>query len=458
TAFILHGVVTDAEGDALNYCWEQNNNAPASQSGANSVCSPTKLTGPNYRSFNPKTTPDRYMPDYSRVLAGTLSTTWESVSTIARSSKYTLTVRDNHLGGPQTNTDEVLVTTAAPYNGTTGVGPFQITSEATAVAWVPGATETITWAVNNTTSLPGSANVNVKMSTDGGLTFPIILAANTPNDGSESITVPSGLSQTCRLLIEPTGNYYYAVSAVNFSLGYQLVTTCTTYNYSGAAFTLANPSTSYNVKTINVPTAGTISDVNVHFNVTAANVQNLNIALIAPGVSLFPLFNQQCAGSANMDVTFDSQGSVFDCGNLSGGTMALPVGTLNTLNGGPANGNWQFGFRDLVAGDAVTINSFWLEICSSSLVPLGTKEFGFENFALYPNPNNGSFKVQFDSASGSKIGIAVFDISGRKIFDKSYSNSGMFSQDLQLDHAQSGVYLVSITDGDQKIVKRIVVE
>jgi hypothetical protein len=47
---------------------------------------------------------------------------------------------------------------------------------------------------------------------------------------------------------------------------------------------------------------------------------------------------------------------------------------------------------------------------------------------------------------------------GREIFKKAYQNSGLFEQNLQLNNVQAGVYLVSIQDGDSKIVKKIVVE
>lgn len=458
TAYILKGLATDAEGDTLNYCWEQNNNASGAFDDAQSICYETKLGGPNYRSFLPKTTPDRSMPDISRILAGTLSTQWESVSTVARSLRFTLTVRDNHVGGWQTSTDEVTVTSASPFNGTTGVGPFRITSQNTAgVLWgAAGTTQTITWDVNNTTSLPGSGEVNIKLSTDGGLTWAFTLAANTANDGNEVITVPAALSTNCRIMVEPVNNVYYAVNSNAFSIGYELVNTCTTYNYN-TPFNLVDGSTAYNVKSINVPTAGTITDVNIHVNATHPNIQNLGMAVIRPGGALLTYMTNQCSGSANMNVTFDSQAGAFTCGSPLAGTMALPTGSLNTLNGFNQLGNWQFGFRDTVAGNAGSIDSFWVEICYNALVPLKTDSFSFENFALYPNPNNGSFKVQFDGAS-SKVGIVVFDMSGRMIFDQSYSSNGLFSEDIQLRNAQAGVYLVSITDGDKKVVKRVVVE
>ncbi len=90
---------------------------------------------------------------------------------------------------------------------------------------------------------------------------------------------------------------------------------------------------------------------------------------------------------------------------------------------------------------------------------LGNEEFGgLDNFALYPNPNQGDFTVKFESSTTNDIAIAVYDMRGRNVFEKSYANTGMFSQDLKLDNVQAGVYLVSVKDGERKVVKKIVVE
>lgn len=454
TAFVLKGVASDAEGDALTYCWEQNNSAGSTSSGANSVCSATKTNGPNFRSFTPTTSPNRYMPALANVLAGNLTTMWESINTNARTSKFTFTVRDNNATGPQTNTDETVITTSA------SAGPFTVTSQATTgISWVPNTSETITWAVNNTNTLAGAANVNIKLSIDGGLTYPYTLIANTPNDGSEVITVPvTPASQTCRLMVEPTDNLFYAINSKVFYIGYQIVNNCTTYTYN-TPFALPNGSTSYTVKAINVPTAGTISDVNITINATHTNLQNMVVAVIRPGGTLATLFNQQCSANADMNVTFDAQGTAFTCGSPTTGTYIPPTGyNLDLMDGYSQQGNWQFGFKDVVAGaDTGTVNSITLEICSQSLV-LASQNFEFENFSLYPNPNNGNFKIQFNSESSSKINIEVHDMSGRRIFGKAYDNTGMFSQDLQLDKAQAGVYLVSISDGSKKVTKRIVIQ
>jgi N-acetylmuramic acid 6-phosphate (MurNAc-6-P) etherase len=54
-------------------------------------------------------------------------------------------------------------------SGTTG--PFVITSQNTDnLSWFQGQS-TINWSVNNTNTLPGSANVNIRLSVDGELLF-----------------------------------------------------------------------------------------------------------------------------------------------------------------------------------------------------------------------------------------------------------------------------------------------
>src|SRR5204862_1409933 len=69
TPFALTGSATDANtGDALTYCWEQNDNATTS--GANSVASPTKTTGPNWLSLPATTSPTRLFPKLSTILTG----------------------------------------------------------------------------------------------------------------------------------------------------------------------------------------------------------------------------------------------------------------------------------------------------------------------------------------------------------------------------------------------------
>lgn len=453
TPFKLSGSATDVDnpsGDQLTYCWEHYNFLSAAQ-----PLAVTNTGGPNFRSFNPTTSPFRYFPKLANVVANNLATGWEFIPTVARTMTFSFVVRDN--GGPLGGQTQRVTKTVTLVN--TGA-QFKVTSQSTTTGWPQNSLQTITWDVAGTDANGiNVATVNIKLSTDGGLTYPITLLEGTQNDGSQEITVPDLVSQTARVMVEAVGNVFFAINSKNINIGYQVVNVCTTYGTNIAAYNLPDGATSYTSKQISVPTAGTISDVNLTVNATHPNIQNLMIALIRPGGSLSLLYNQQCAGSGNMNVTFDAQGTALVCSSPTIGTYIPPTGfNLDTFNGFSQLGTWQLGIRDAVTGNAGTINSIALEICSQTLVPLATQTFGFENFTLYPNPNTGNFTVEFDSKSNNKINIKIHDLSGRKIFDKQYENSGLFNQNLQLDNAQSGIYLVSISEGDNKIVKRIVVE
>lgn len=454
TPFKLTGTRTDSGTNPLTYCWEENDDANASNVGA-TACFPslTKTNGPNYRSFAPTAVPVRYFPAYSSVLSNVLTTTWETVSSVARAQTFALTARNNVVGGGQTQTSTMVVTTS----GT--VGPFSVSSQNTTETWQIGDTKTVTWNVNSANTLAGSANVDILLSTDGGLTFPYTLASGVVNNGTASVVVPSVTpSLTCRIMVKPTGNIYYALNTTNFYIGYSITNNCVTYNYT-TPFSVPDNSTSYTVKSIVVPaTTGTISDVNITVNATHPNIQNLHIAVVRPGGTMANLYNQGCASGANMNVTFDTQGGAMVCASPTAGSYQPSLATaLSAMNGNTATGNWQLGFRDLAAGNTGTINSFSIEICTQT-VALTNENFTFENFSLYPNPNHGSFNIKFNSNTNNDLKVAVYDISGREIFNKSYLNSGVFDQNLQLDSVQSGVYLVTVKDGDTKITKKIIIE
>ncbi len=134
-----------------------------------------------------------------------------------------------------------------------------------------------------------------------------------------------------------------------------------------------------------------------------------------------------------------------------------PSNPLSVFNGKPSNGTWTLSAYDNANVDTGSIVSWSVETCTTTYT-LSASEFEFTDFALFPNPNKGDFTVKFTSASSNDIKINVHDIRGRQVYEKSFSNTGAFNQNITLDRVQSGVYLVSILDGDKKTVKRIVVE
>ena len=335
TPFALTGSATDANaGDVLTYCWEQNNSASSAQTGASSVASATKATGPNWISFRPTTSPTRYFPQLSTILAGGTVTgplaggdagaNTEALSSVARTLNFRLTVRDNAVYrstapvsvGQTQFTDMVVTVDGAS-------GPFSVTAPNTAVSWAGGSSQTVTWAVAGTTAAPVScANVKISLSTDGGQTFPTVLVASTPNDGTEVVTIPNTPSTTARIKVEAVGNIFFDISNTNFTItagtgcGAPSGLSATAITTSGATlnWTAVSGAVSYDVDYkltssgtwTNIATATTATSVNVS-GLTASTVYDWRVRTNCSGAS-----------SAYTAAQFTTASAAPSCGTVSG--------------------------------------------------------------------------------------------------------------------------------------------
>ncbi len=212
----------------LTYAWDQYDSGSASypQDGTsasyNDAADSSITSRPIFRPFPATNSPSRTFPSLAYILNNTNDPpdivngfqTAEELPRIGRSLNFRVMIRDNRSGGGGVNEDSVLLTVAG------NAGPFLVTAPETAVNWAGGTTQTVTWSVNGTNVAPvNCANVKISLSTDGGNTFPFVLAASTPNDGSQSVTVPSGLnSTTARIKVEAVGNIFFDISGVNFTV------------------------------------------------------------------------------------------------------------------------------------------------------------------------------------------------------------------------------------------------
>lgn len=206
TPFTMTGSATDADNDTLSYCWEEYDLGPAGNWNA------PVLNAPIFRSFNPVYSPKRTFPKLSSLLAN-FQYIGEFMPNYTRSISFCLIARDNKSGGGGISFDFTTIDVTA------AAGPFLVTSPNTAVVWNPNTPKTITWDVANTTAAPVScSNVNIKLSTDGGVTFPVTLISNTPNDGSETVTIPVIETTTARVKVEAADNIFFDISNENFAL------------------------------------------------------------------------------------------------------------------------------------------------------------------------------------------------------------------------------------------------
>jgi hypothetical protein len=203
----------------------------------------------------------------------------EALSSVSRTLNFRLTVRDNnpYVAGVkigQTAFTDLVVTVSNTS------GPFAVTAPNTNVTWAGGSSQTVTWSVNNTTAAPVScASVNILLSTDGGNTFPAVLASATPNDGSQVVTIPSTPGTTNRVKVEAVGNIFFDISNTNFTIGAPvlcgdptgLTSSAITQTTATVSWTAVSGATSYDVDYkanssgtwINAATATTATSVNL---------------------------------------------------------------------------------------------------------------------------------------------------------------------------------------------------
>ncbi|HEX4492814.1 MAG TPA: M12 family metallo-peptidase [Acidimicrobiia bacterium] len=183
------------------------------------------------------TNPTRVFPDMAQVLAGNTDAAtgrcpetkppspqplppalidcdseWLPTSIYPGPLHFRLTARDGHPGAGGISSADTTVRLAP------GSGPFLVTSQAHAVTYSGGSTQTVTWDVAGTDAAPiGTAKVDILLTVNGGARF-TMLAANVANDGSQSVRLPDTGTAHARIQVRAVGNVFFAVNAHDFTI------------------------------------------------------------------------------------------------------------------------------------------------------------------------------------------------------------------------------------------------
>lgn len=302
TAFKLTMNATDAEGDALTYSWDQMDNQVSTMPPV-----PTASGGPIFRSIDPEVSNVRYFPNLNSILAGNLAPMWEVVPEVARTIHFTGTAWDNNVLGGQSTQETITINVK-------NTGPFVVTSqndvgnEYAQNEWV-----TITWDVAGTTANGiNCANVDIYLSYVAGLSFPVTLISDTPNDGSQTVRMPIGQASTlCKLMVQGSDNIFLDIN-------------------------------------------------NSFFTITE-------------------------------------------------------------------------------------------EVMAS-------EDFTAESFSIVPNPNNGQFTLHFGSNITGNVTAVIYDIRGRLISTYNLDTDNGMSKTISMEKPQTGIYILQVSNGNQKVAKKLIVE
>lgn len=207
TAYYLEASATDAENDAVNYTWEQNDSTDEFST----------ISGDSGWGYNPKGaltrsipgTPSgrRYFPKLQTVMNGSLTDKqgWETVSYIPRTLNYAVTARDQNAQRPMVSSSTTTVTVGND-------GPFKFNGLTASSVLYNNAMNTIYWDTANTNNAPyNTVSVKIDYTADNGVSWTNLVAA-TPNTGSYSAQMPGNLTGAVKLRISAVGNIFYAVS------------------------------------------------------------------------------------------------------------------------------------------------------------------------------------------------------------------------------------------------------
>jgi Metallo-peptidase family M12B Reprolysin-like len=235
TPFTLTATATDADvSDNLTFAWDQLDGGIAQN-----LPTTNDTQGALFSRLVPSQNSSRTYPKMSNVIANNFSTAEEDLPTQARDLNFRLTVNDNHqfnLNGTMVNasginSDDIKITVV------NSGGPFQVTSQSTAVSYTGGTNQTVTWNVNGTNVAPINApNVKISLSTDGGFTYPIILLNSTANDGTVVVTMPNINTTQARIKVEAINNYFFAINSQNFTINQNT-------NIAGIGITISSTNT-----------------------------------------------------------------------------------------------------------------------------------------------------------------------------------------------------------------------
>ncbi|MNK10949.1 Ser-Thr-rich glycosyl-phosphatidyl-inositol-anchored membrane family protein [compost metagenome] len=497
TPFILKGTATDADSDSMTYSWEQMDKEISIQPPVADA-----IKGPNFRSLLPKETPERYMPRLEDVIANNLVPTWEVISDVARTFNFVFTVRDNNVLGGQVAYDDMQVN----ISGT--AGPFLVLSPNTNLSWEANSTQTVTWDVAGTTGNGVNAEfVDVLFSSDGGLTYPVVLATHVANDGSETITVPSTPGTTNRIMVKGNDHIFYDISNTDFTItpppatmtiaivGSPDRTECkgeeAVYNLSYETLGGFTGTTTFSVTGNPAGSTVTFSPESISAN---GNVIVTVVTTTTNVAGEYPIVVTATAGAITKAVTLnltvvDNDFGIVQLTLPANNAMQVQNNVQFTWSQAPNATGYQIEiatddtFDTILIDELVATNSysaalendttyFWRvlptnEICTGIYSEVfqftrgdiaGINDTVFSNFSLYPNPNKGSFTVKFNSATGNEIQMGVYDMRGRQLLNKLIANVGTIDEAVSIGAVETGVYLVNIRDGESVITKKIIIE
>ncbi len=377
--------------------------------------------------------------------------------------------------------------------GSDAVAPtVAITSPDGGEVWKVGSVHAITWTATDNSCV---ASVDLAYSTDGGATFPNVIATGLCNTGSLSWTVPNTPTSMARVRATATdgfGNTANDASDANFTIELFNLTASAGPNGSispsgtipvapggGQSFTIT-PDPGCQVadvlvdgSSVGAVTGFTFSNVNADHTISSSFSDPE-----APAAQVvFPNGGETLVNGSTVDLAWTASDNV--------GVTAVDLllsrtgaaGPYDTLAAGVANSgsfSWMVSgsvtsdaFLQVVAhdgeGNAGSDASDAAFSVSGTTGVDGGPVTQFELAPVRPNPLRGSARIGFAVPRASRVRVSILDVQGREvaILADGLHEPGRYQVTWGVDagrgSAGAGVYFVRLSAPGRSLVRRVVV-
>jgi len=80
------------------------------------------------------------------------------------------------------------------------------------------------------------------------------------------------------------------------------------------------------------------------------------------------------------------------------------------------------------------------------------------DFSVSPNPNSGLFNLEISNRVKTTYNLNVRNLLGQQVYTENITVNGTITKQMDLTHLEKGVYVVSLENGAEKILKKVVVK
>lgn len=96
------------------------------------------------------------------------------------------------------------------------------------------------------------------------------------------------------------------------------------------------------------------------------------------------------------------------------------------------------------------------KVCGTSAVGISTNGGLSKNISIVPNPSTGLFKMVVSLGTSENLNVTVTNTLGQQVLSNKYNGISNESIALDLTSQANGVYFITISNGTEKMVQRLI--